>query len=166
MAYTDDDLKVMMEDCIQQVRELGYDMYPIVDIKFSPGAKNALAYIRPDVNTFYDPYKRSFVNVKYHIRIHGMYKELGKEDYMNLKALVMHEVIHSIVPDDPEEAKFSPGTGHNLRYLTIKNRIEEEYGYKHIYDRNPEDLKEDRLYNIFKEHYRKQGVMFKDDIIS
>ena len=164
MAFTDNDLKEMMDDCIVQVKRLGYDLYPILDIKFSPGAKNAMAYIRPDINTFYDPYKRSFVNVKYHIRVHGMFKELGRKDYMNLKSLVMHEVIHAIVPDDPEEAKFSPGTVHNLRYLTIKNRIEKEYGYKHIYDRELKDLKKDRLWNIFKEYYRKRGIICIDDL--
>ena len=138
MTFTDYDLKKMLDDCIKQVKRLGYDLYPIVDIKFTPGSRAAQAYVRPSKITKYNPYTRKYENVAFCIRVNGIFKDLPDSSYDDLKATVMHEVIHVINPHNGLEWVMSPFMYHGNLYHDVKKRIEKTYHYKHIYDLNRE----------------------------
>ena len=164
MSFTDNDLKKMLNDCIKQVKRLGYDLYPIVDIKFTPGSRDAQAYVRRSRYTKYNPYIHKYENVAFCIRVNGIFKDLPDSSYDDLKATVMHEVIHVINPHDGSEWVISPFMFHGDLYNDVKNRIEQTYKYKHIYDLNTEDRKRDTVTTFFEDYYRKKypDLIFKE----
>ena len=155
MAYTDEDLKEMMDDCIRQVKELGYDLYPIRDIKFTPGSRDALAYLRAHKDMKYDPYERRWKNECFCIRVHGLMRNLTPDYYMDIKAVVMHEVLHAINPHNGRDSLYSPYMAHGWIFLEAKTKVEAAYGYKHVCDTTVEEMDNDPLLKYFEDNYKK-----------
>lgn len=154
MAYTDEDLKEMMDDCIRQVKELGYDVFPIVDIKFSPGSRCGFAYLRSHKDMDYDMNTKTWKNVAFCIRVHSFMKDLSADDYMEIKAVVMHEVIHAIKPHD---GVGFPYLSHGDIFIRTKNEVEAAYGYKHIWDSTKKERVSEKLVQYFHDYYKKKA---------
>jgi hypothetical protein len=129
MAYTEDDLRKMMIDCIAAVHSLGYELHPILSIKFTPGLQTCPGYLRADAFSGYGPYHPFGVNA-FHIRIHGALKDFGSsaEKYNDLKTVVMQEVMHAIFLPEAEKRLFCGYLPHCDEYDWIQNEVQAAFG--------------------------------------
>ena len=146
----------MMVQCVQELKEIGYTVGDIRSISFSRGRKTALAYCRGDKDYHYNPYKCEYENPAFHIRVHGAFRDLDESYRDDMKALVMHEVIHAV--DCPYYRKMMHNLvgipDHGPEYIKIKNDVERVYGYRDIHD--PELKNDTRLHKYLDIYYGEQ----------
>jgi len=129
MAYTDDDLRKMLTDCIAEVHSLGYELHPILSIKFTPGSQICPGYLRHDAFSGSGPYNPFGVNA-FHIRIHGALKEFGRSaaNYNDLKTVVMQEVMHAIFLPETEKRLCCSYLPRCDEYCQIQNEVQAAFG--------------------------------------
>lgn len=165
MSFNDDDLNEMLIDCVSDIKRLNYELFPILSIKFTKGSKKSMAYIRRDKNCSYNLDTMRFENVAYHIRVHGMFKQLQENDYNDLKSVVMHEVIHAIDLSKISDKYWFPALLHGSKYNEIKNEVEQTYGYKHIHDTSMETNELNKMDIFFKNYYESRGIKFQKGVL-
>ena len=134
MAFTNEDLKKMLEECIGELTSLGYILLPVTDISFTNRrGRYRLAVCKYDSSSQkYDRRQRRYVgDTRVRIRITGTFVTLPRRERKKLKTLVMHELIHAV----EDRGLYGPAmTGHGQRYDEIVTHVENSLGYKNIND--------------------------------
>lgn len=132
MTYTNDDLKKMKDDCVEQVKAQGYDVHTIVGIEFDKRLSRALGNIGPILIKPVKPSEWRDREVTLFIKINDQYRHSGPESCMDLRTTVMHEVIHAIKVPETMRSSRSMMLGHGPVFDEIKTHMEKVYGYENI----------------------------------
>ena len=136
MAFTDEDLCVMKDECVAELEALGFELNEITDIHFTKkGARTYLAMCLYDRKAVYDWSRSEYTVRAQRIIIHGKLRYLDDADRWKLKTLVMHEVLHCVINPHETHPRIM-GTPHCPYYDEIKQIVEQAYGYTNIDSRD------------------------------
>lgn len=135
--FTNADLEQMLEECIAELKSLGYEVLPITSIKFTKRkARHLYGFCKPSKYCYFNYSKWEWEgDINVYIRITGNLAYTPIEYKQNLKTLVMHETIHAVKSNEKNTKKpVIPtfDTPHGERFDAIKKRVESELGYKNI----------------------------------
>ena len=134
MAFTNEDLKKMLEECIGELTALGCTLLPITGISFTNRrgrCRLGFCQYDPKTQVCSRQLKRFVRDPKVRIRITGTFVKLPRREKKKLKTLVMHETIHAI----ESHGIYGPGmTVHGERYDEIVRHVETSLGYRSIDD--------------------------------
>ncbi|MBR2759704.1 MAG: hypothetical protein IKD66_00905 [Solobacterium sp.] len=157
MTFTNNDLEMMMDQCIQELSKLGYPVGEIRNISFSPGSRTALAYCKAVQDRSRNPMEKEVLDYTFQIRVHGAFRDLDERYETDLRTLIMHEVIHTVDLSKLRSDKKRSGIlNHGSDFLKVKEEIEQTYGYRHIYDDGGKY--KTSLHKYMDEYYRKKAM--------
>lgn len=131
MAFTNEDLEQMKNECVAELKALGYEVLPIAEISFSRRLSACYGICRTHKDCRRNNETRKFENPAVVILLEWPISCLPKKWREQIKILVMHECIHAV------KSKLFPRkltTKHGPDYDEIVSAVEKKYGYLGIND--------------------------------